>query len=78
MGWVQPRRVRWGVVHINSTMLGQKRLHERRLVAADVVAADVNLAATGLAGDDVFEEVHEQLTGVARPGSCPGLRRCWC
>ena len=54
--------------HMNAVVLGQERLHERCLVAADVVADDVNLAATGLAGDDVFEERDELLTGVTHSG----------
>ena len=37
-------------------------------MAADVVADDANLAARGLAGDDVFEEGHELLAGVAGGG----------
>ena len=49
-------------------MLGQERLHERSLVTADVVADDVDFALRRLAGDDVFEECNELLTGVTRRG----------
>ena len=53
---------------MNATLLGQERLHPRCLATADGVADNVNLTVTRLAGDDVFEEGDELLTGVVGSG----------
>ena len=75
---IEPGGVGRGVMEMDFGVSGEELLNPLGLMRREVVRDDVNLLAARLVGDQVGEEGHELLAGVARGGFSPPLCRFWC
>ena len=75
---IEPGGVGRGVVQMHFGVSGKELLHPLGLMGREIVGNEMNLLAARLIGDQLGEEGHKLLAGVARGGFAHAPRHCAC